>query len=305
MPRNPIYRKRNTASQPILSLALTSPVLTQGQIYDAADAVVSQKLAQLSGVGAVEVNGSALPAVRVEMNPRALFKYGIGLQDIRAAISNANANSPKGAIETGKLHYQIYTNDNARTADQYRQLVIANRNGATVRLSDVATVSDMQDGATENMRTFGLYNGQPAVGLQIFQQPGANIMEVVDGVKAMLPALRGAIDPRIDVVVTNDRSVTIRGSLAQVERTLLIAVTLVILIVYLFLRSPRATLIPAVAVPVSLIGTFGAMYLLGNSLDNLSLMSLTIATGFVVDDAIVAMENTMRPLESGRGRMEA
>ena len=305
MTRNPSYRKRNTASQPILSLALTSPVLTQGQIYDAADAVVSQKLSQLRGVGAVEVNGSALPAVRIEMNPRALFKYGIGLQDIRAAISNANANSPKGAIEAGTLHYQIYTNDNARTADQYRQLVIANRNGATVRLSDVATVSDMQDGATENMRTFGLYNGQPAVGVQIFQQPGANIMEVVDSVKAMLPALRSEIDSRIDLVVTNDRSVTIRGSLAQVERTLLIAVALVILIVYLFLRSPRATLIPAVAVPVSLIGTFGAMYLLGYSLDNLSLMSLTIATGFVVDDAIVVMENTMRHLEAGMGRMEA
>ena len=305
MTRNPSYRKRNTASQPIMSLALTSPVLTQGQIYDAADAVVSQKLSQLRGVGAVEVNGSALPAVRIEMNPRALFKYGIGLQDIRAAISNANANSPKGAIETSTLHYQIYTNDNARTADQYRNLVIANRNGATVRMSDVATVSDMQDGATENMRTFGLYNGQPAVGLQIFQQPGANIMEVVDGVKAMLPALRSEIDSRIDLVVTNDRSVTIRGSLAQVERTLLIAVALVILIVYLFLRSPRATLIPAVAVPVSLVGTFGAMYLLGYSLDNLSLMSLTIATGFVVDDAIVVMENTMRHLEAGMGRMEA
>ncbi|MEO8464209.1 MAG: efflux RND transporter permease subunit [Gammaproteobacteria bacterium] len=305
MTRNPAYRKRNTASQPIMSLALTSPVLTQGQIYDAADAVVSQKLSQLRGVGAVEVNGSALPAVRIEMNPRALFKYGIGLQDIRAAISNANANSPKGAIETDKLHYQIYTNDNARTADQYRNLVIANRNGATVRMSDVANVSDMQDGATENMRTFGLYNGQPAVGLQIFQQPGANIMEVVDGVKAMLPALRSEIDSRIDLVVTNDRSVTIRGSLAQVERTLLIAVALVILIVYLFLRSPRATLIPAVAVPVSLIGTFGAMYLLGYSLDNLSLMSLTIATGFVVDDAIVVMENTMRHLEAGIDRMEA
>ncbi|HVY64173.1 MAG TPA: efflux RND transporter permease subunit, partial [Gammaproteobacteria bacterium] len=305
MVRNPTYRKRNTASQPILSLALTSPVLTQGQIYDAADAVVSQKLSQLRGVGAVEVNGSALPAVRIELNPRALFKYGIGLQDIRAAISNANANAPKGAIETGALHYQIYTNDNARTADQYRRLVIANRNGATVRLSDVASVSDMQDGATENMRTFGLFNGQPAVGVQIFQQPGANIMEVVDGVKALLPQLRSEIDPRIDLVVTNDRSVTIRGSLKQVERTLLIAVALVILIVYLFLRSPRATLIPAVAVPVSLIGTFGAMYLLGYSLDNLSLMSLTIATGFVVDDAIVVMENTMRHLEAGMGRMEA
>ena len=303
--RNPSYRKFNTASSPILSLALTSATLTQGQIYDAADAVLSQKLAQLPGVGSVNVNGSALPAVRVELNPRTLFKYGIGLQDIKAAISNANANAPKGAIEQGGLHYQIYTNDNARTADQYRSLIIANRDGATVRLSDVATVSDMQDGATENMRTYGLYNGQPAVSVQIFQQTGANIIEVVDSVKAMLPQLRATIDPRIDLVVTDDRSVTIRGSLTQVERTLLIAVALVILIVYLFLRSPRAALIPAVAVPVSLIGTFGAMYLLGYTLDNLSLMALTIATGFVVDDAIVVMENTTRHIEAGMDRMSA
>jgi multidrug efflux pump len=303
--RNPTYRKFNTSGQPVLSLAMTSATLTQGQIYDAADAVISQKLAQLPGVGSVNVAGSALPAVRVELNPRALFKYGIGLQDIRAAISNANANSPKGAIEPGERHYQIYTNDNARSADEYRNLIVANRNGATVRLSDVATVSDMQDGATENIRNFGLYDGQPAVSVQIFQQPGANIIEVVDRVKAILPTLRAVIDPRIDLVVTNDRSITIRGSLSQVERTLLIAVALVILIVYLFLRSPRAALIPAVAVPVSLIGTFGAMYLLGYSLDNLSLMSLTIATGFVVDDAIVVMENTTRHIEAGMDRMQA
>ncbi len=305
MTRNPTYRKVNTASSPILSLALTSATLTQGQIYDSADAVLSQKLAQLPGVGTVNVNGSALPAVRVELNPRTLFKYGIGLQDIKAAISNANANAPKGAIEPGDLHYQIYTNDNARTADQYRDLVVANRNGSTVRLSDVATISDMKDGATENIRTFGLYNGQPAVSVQVFQQPGANIIAVVDSVKAMLPALKAEIDPRIDLVVTDDRSVTIRGSLTQVGRSLLIAVALVILIVYMFLRSPRAALIPAVAVPVSLIGTFSAMYLLGYSLDNLSLMALTIATGFVVDDAIVVMENSMRHIEAGMDRMEA
>jgi len=303
--RNPSYRKQNTASQSVLSLALTSATLTQGQIYDAADAVISQKLAQLPGVGAVNVNGSALPAVRIELNPHTLFKYGIGLQDIRAAISNANANAPKGAIEPGALHYQIYTNDNARTAEQYRNLVIADRNGSTVRLSDVATVADMQDGATENVRTFGLYNGQPAVAVQIFQQPGANLIQVVDSVKAALPALREMIDPRIDLVVTNDRSVTIRGSLRQATRTLVTAVALVILIVYLFLRGPRAVLIPAVAVPVSLIGTFGAMYLLGYTLDNLSLMSLTVATGFVVDDAIVVMENITRHIEAGMDRMQA
>ncbi len=303
--RNPNYRKQNTASQPVMSLALTSATLTQGQIYDAADAVISQKLAQLPGVGAVNVNGSALPAVRVELNPRALFKYGIGLQDIKAAISNANANAPKGAIEPNGLHYQIYTNDNARTAEQYRNLVIANRNGSTLRLSDVATVLDMEDGATENLRTFGLYNGQPAIAVQVFQQPGANVIKVVDAVKAALPALKTEIDSRIDLIVTNDRSVTIRGSLTQATRALILAVALVILIVFLFLRSPQAALIPAVAVPVSLVGTFGAMYLLGYSLDNLSLMALTVATGFVVDDAIVVMENITRHIEGGMSRMEA
>ncbi len=305
MRRNPNYRKQNTASQPIMSLALTSATLTQGQIYDAADAVISQKLAQLPGVGAVNVNGSALPAVRVELNPRALFKYGIGLQDIKAAISNANANAPKGAIEPGDLHYQIYTNDNARTAEQYRNLIIANRNGSTLRLSDVGTVLDMQDGATENVRTFGLYNGQPAIAVQVFQQPGANIIEVVDAVKAALPALKAEIDSRIDLVVTNDRSITIRGSLKQATRALILAVVLVIFIVFVFLRSPHAALIPAVAVPVSLVGTFGAMYLLGYSLDNLSLMALTVATGFVVDDAIVVMENITRHIEAGMSRMQA
>jgi multidrug efflux pump len=303
--RNPTYRKQNSANIPVISIAMTSPTLTQGQIYDAADAVVSQKLSQLPGVGAVNVNGSALPAVRVELNPRVLFKYGIGLQDIRAAISNANANAPKGAITASDRQYQIYTNDNARTADQYRNLIIANRNGSTVRLADVATVTDVQDGATENLRNYGLYNGQPAVAVQVVQQPGANIIEVVDRVRAVLPVLKAAIDPRIDLVVIGDRSVTIRASLRQVERSLVLAVALVIFIVYLFLRSPRAALIPAVAVPVSLIGTFGVMYLLGYSLDNLSLMSLTIATGFVVDDAIVVMENTTRHIEGGMQRMQA
>jgi multidrug efflux pump len=243
--------------------------------------------------------------VRVEINPHALSQYGIGLQDVRAAISNANANAPKGAIESDALHYQIYTNDNARTADPYRQLIIANRNGATVRLGDVATVRDMDSGATENSRTYGLYNGKPAITVQVFQQPGANIVEMVDRVKAELPALKAAIDPKIDLVVTFDRSVTIRASLRQVEQTLLLAIAMVILVVYVFLNSGRAALIPAIAVPVSLIGTFGAMYLLDYTLDNFSLMALTIATGFVVDDAIVVMENTMRHIEDGMGRLAA
>ncbi len=303
--RNPSYRKLNTSLFPVMAIAMTSDVLTQGQIYDAADAVISQRLSQLPGVGGVNVSGSALPAVRVEINPLSLSKYGIGLQDVRAAISNSNANAPKGAIESDALRYQIYTNDNARDAAPYRNLIIANRNGATVRLGDVATVLDMQDGATENIRTYGLYNGKPAVFVQVFQQPGANVIEVIDGVKKELPLLKNSIDPKIDLVVTFDRSITIRASLRQVEQTLVLAVAFVILVVYIFLNSYRAALIPALVVPVSLIGTFGAMYLLGYTLDNFSLMALTIATGFVVDDAIVVMENTTRHIEAGMPRLSA
>ncbi len=303
--RNPSYRKINSSNFPILQLAMTSDVLTQGQIYDAADAVVSQRLSQIKGVGSVNVAGSALPAVRVEINPLALSKYGIGLQDVRAAISNANANAPKGAIENAALHYQIYTNDNARTAADYRSLIIGSRGGATVRLGEVAEVLDIQDGATEDLRNYGLYNGKPAVQVQILRQPGANIISVVEAVKAEIPQLKKLIDPKIDLAVTNDRSVTIRASLHQVERTLVLAIAMVILVVYVFLRSARAAIIPAVVVPVSLIGTFGAMYLLGYSLNNFSLMALTIATGFVVDDAIVVMENTTRHIEAGMARRDA
>jgi multidrug efflux pump len=302
---NPSYRKLNSALFPVMAIAMTSDVLTQGQIYDAADAVISQRLSQIQGVGGVNVNGSALPAVRVEINPQSLAKYGIGLQDVRAAISNANANAPKGAIESSDSHYQIYTNDNARTAAPYRDLIIANRNGAVVRLGDVAQVLDMEDGATENVRTYGRYNGKPAVFVTVFQQPGANVIDMIDAVKAELPELKNSIDPKIDLVVTFDRSVTIRASLRQVEETLLLAVAMVILVVYIFLNSYRAALIPALVVPVSLIGTFGAMYLLDYTLDNFSLMALTIATGFVVDDAIVVMENTTRHIEAGMDRLSA
>jgi len=303
--QNPSYFKLNSALFPVMAIAMTSDVLTQGQIYDAADAVILQRLSQVRGVGGVNVSGSALPAVRVELNPLSLAKYGIGLQDVRAAISNANANAPKGAIESDRFHYQIYTNDNARDAGTYRRLVIANRNGAVVRLGDVAEVTDMRDGATENIRTYGLFNDKPAISVRIFQEPGANIVDMVDSIKAQLPFLKAAIDPKIDLVVTFDRSVTIRGSLHQIEQTLVLAVLFVILVVYLFLNSWRASLIPAIAVPVSLIGTFGVMYLLGFSIDNFSLMALTIATGFVVDDAIVVMENTTRHIEGGMGRMQA
>ena len=305
MTRNPSYRKVNSSQFPVLTIAMTSDILTQGQIYDAADAVISQRLSQLNGVGNVNVNGSALPAVRIEVNPLSLSKYGIALQDIQAAISNANANAPKGSIEAGDLHYQIYTNDNARTAADYRNLVIAARDGAYVHLADVAQVFDMQDGATENMRIYGLYNGKAAVTVQVQQQPGANIIQVVDEINAELPRLRADIDPKIDLEVISDRSVSIRGSLRQVEETLVIAVLMVVLVVYLFLHSARAALIPAVVVPVSLVGTFGVMYLMGYTLDNFSLMALTIATGFVVDDAIVVMENTVRHIEGGMTRLQA
>jgi multidrug efflux pump len=298
---NPTYNKVNPADAPILILAMTSKTLTPGQLYDAASTVLEQRLSQLTGIGEVDVNGSALPAVRVELNPSALFKYGIGLEDVRAALASANANSPKGAIEDGPLHYQIYTNDQANHADQYKPLVIAYRNGAAVKLSDMAEVVD----SVEDLRNAGLANGQPAVLVIIYRQPGANIIEAVDGVKAALPQLEAALPGDVHVTLASDRSTTIRSSLAETQRTLLISMGLVILVVLLFLRDGRATLIPSIAVPVSIIGTFAAMYLLGYSLDNLSLMALIVATGFVVDDAIVVLENIARHLEAGMSGIEA
>ncbi len=298
---NPTYRKVNPADAPILILALTSQTLTRGQMYDAATNVLSQRLSQIKGIGQVIIGGSALPAVRVELNPEALFKYGIGLEDVRAALASANANSPKGAIEADGLHYQLYTNDQASHAEDYRPLVIAYRNGAAVRLSDIADVQD----SVENLRNAGFANGKPAVLVILFRQPGANIIEAVDSVKAAIPQLMAALPRDMDVLIANDRSPTIRASLHDTEMTLLLSVALVTVVVFLFLRSARATLIPAVAVPVSIIGTFGAMYLLGYSLDNLSLMALTVATGFVVDDAIVVLENISRHIEQGMPRVQA
>ncbi len=302
---NPIYRKFNGAQAPAIILSLTSDTLSQGQIYDAAATIVQQKLSQLEGVGNVTVQGSALPAVRVDLNPTALFRYGIGLEDVRAALSAANANAPKGAIENDRLHFQVYTNDQANLASQYKPLIIAYRDGSAVRLQDIATVTDKEDGAVENIRNYGLYNGKPAISVIVTQQPGANVIETVDRVKGLIPELKKSIPRTIDLEVANDRSVTTRASITQVERSLALAVFLVVAVVFLFLRDTRATLIPAVAVPVSLIGTCAAMYLLGFSLDNFSLMSLTIATGFVVDDAIVVMENTTRHIEAGMSRMKA
>jgi multidrug efflux pump len=298
---NPTYKKVNPADAPIMVLALTSDILQRGSMYDAASTVLAQKLSQIDGIGEVVVSGSALPAVRAELNPRALFKYGIGLEDVRAALSAANAHSPKGSIDVDERRYQIYNNDQAIKADQYRSLVVAYRNGAAVRLSDVAEVVD----SVENLRNAGLANGKPAVLVILYRQPGANIIETVDRVVALLPQLRASISPAIDVAVAVDRSTTIRASLYDVERTLIISIVLVIIVVLVFLRDLRATFVPSVAVPISLLGTFAVMYLLGYSLDNLSLMALTISTGFVVDDAIVVVENISRHVEAGMSRVEA
>jgi multidrug efflux pump len=298
---NPTYRKVNPADAPVLILALTSTTLTRGQMYDAATNVLSQKLSQINGIGQVIIGGAALPAVRVELNPTALFKYGIGLEDVRAALASANANSPKGSIDSDTLHYQLYTNDQATHASDYMPLVVAYRNGAAVRLSDVADVQD----SVENLRNAGLSQGKPAVLVILFRQPGANIIDTVDSVKAAIPQLMAAMPSDMNLLIANDRTTTIRASLHDTERTLVISVGLVTLVVFLFLRNLRATLIPAIAVPVSIIGTFGAMYLMGYSLDNLSLMALTVATGFVVDDAIVVLENISRHIEDGMPRVQA
>jgi multidrug efflux pump len=298
---NPIYRKVNPADSPILILALTSPTRTQGQLYDQASNVMQQRLSQLPGIGEVDLGGSALPGVRVELNPGALFHYGIGLEDVRAALASANANSPKGSIEDTNFHYQIYTNDQANAAVQYRDLVIAYRNNAAVKLSDLAEVND----SVEDLRNAGLANGKPAVLVILYRQPGANIIDAVDAVKHELPYLTAALSGDVNIAIALDRSKTIRASLADTERTLVFAVLLVTLVVFIFLRNVRATAIPSIAVPVSIIGTFGAMYLLNFSLDNLSLMALTISTGFVVDDAIVVLENISRHMEDGATRMRA
>jgi multidrug efflux pump len=298
---NPGYRKLNPSDAPVMILALTSDTLTAGQIYDSASTILQQKLLQVQGVGDVTIGGSSLPAVRVELNPRALFKYGIGLEDVRAALSAANANSPKGGVDFGERRYQIYVNDTATRAAQYQTLIVAYRDNAAVRLQDVGTVSD----AVENIRNLGLADGKPAVLLVLHRQPGANVIDVVDRIRALIPQLEASIPASIRIIQTNDRTETIRASLRDVERTLLIAIALVVLVVFITLRNARAALVPSVAVPLSLIGTFGAMYLLGFSLDNLSLMALTVATGFVVDDAIVVLENISRHVEAGMPRFQA
>ena len=302
---NPTYRKVNPSDAPVIILALTSKTRTPGQIYDAVSNIVQQRLAQVPGVGEVEIGGGSLPAVRVELNPYALNRLGVSAEDVRAAIQSSNPNRPKGAIEGGGNRLQIYsqvdTPTSGRTAADYRDLVVAWRGGAAVRLSDVAEVID----GPENINTLGLFNGEPAVIVLITRQPAANVIETVDGVRALLPSLQAQLPGDITLQVASDRTNSIRASLHEIEFTLLISILLVVLVVSVFLRSVRATVIPAVATVVSLLGTFGVMWLLGFSLNNLSLMALTVATGFVVDDAIVVLENTARHVEKGMDRMQA
>jgi multidrug efflux pump len=295
LPSAPTYRKVNPADAPIMLLALNSTIIPQPQVYDAADSILAQKLAQVEGVGQVFVGGSARPAVRVEANPTALNSYGISLENVRSVLSSANANRPKGELADRNRAWGIATSDQLFKAREYRSLIVSWHQGAAVRLGDVATVTD----SVEDIHNSGTSNGQPAVILVIFRQPDANMIETVDRVRALLPQLQASIPPSIHLSVIIDRTYTIRSSIRDVEITLLISVTLVVLVVFAFLRSPWATAIPSVAVPLSLVGTFGVMYLFGYSLDNLSLMALTISTGFVVDDAIVVIENITRHLEAG------
>ncbi|MGC1817752.1 MAG: efflux RND transporter permease subunit, partial [Casimicrobiaceae bacterium] len=298
---NPTYRKVNPSAAPVMILALTSNTKTPGQIYDEASNILNQQLLQVSGVGDVQIGGGSLPAVRVELKPFALNQYGISTEDVRAAIQATNANRPKGLVQGGGRRLQIYTQTPGPHASDYASMVVAWRNGAAVRLRDVADVID----GVEDTRTLGLYNGQKAIIVLIRSQPDANVIETVDSVRALLPALQAELPADVELHVASDRTHSIRASLHEVELTLLVSVILVVLVVSLFLRSVRATLVPAVASVTALLGTFGVMYLLGFSLDNLSLMALTVATGFVVDDAIVVLENTSRHIEAGMPRMRA
>jgi len=301
LPNNPTYRKVNPADAPIMIVALTSDVYDQGHLYDAASTVLQQKLSQIQGVGQVVVGGSSLPAVRVDVNPTQLNATGLGLEDVRNMLSQQNANLAKGQLANNTTTSDIAVNDQLLKAADYRPLIVGYTNGAAIRLSDIANVQD----SVENLRSAGLANGKPCALVIIFRQPGANIIDTVDSVRAALPQLKASIPSAIDLTVVTDQTTTIRASVRDVERTLIISIGLVIMVVFVFLRNPRATIIPAVVVPVSLIGTFGVMYLCHYSLDNLSLMALTISTGFVVDDAIVVIENVTRHLEQGMRPLQA
>ncbi len=295
LPSNPNYRKVNPADAPIFMLALTSNILDKGEMYDAASSIMAQKLSQVPGVGQVFVGGSALPGVRIELDPDALSNYGVGLEQVRTILNSANTNTPKGHFSDGLRMWEVGASDQIFKAANYQPMVIAYHNGTALRIADVGEAVD----SVEDLRNAGYLNGRPSVLVVIFRQPGANIIDTVDRIRATLPQLKASIPQAIDVTVAMDQTTTIRASVRDVERTLIISILLVILVVFLFLRSPRTTFIPSVAVPVSLIGTFGVMYLLGYSVDNLSLMALCISTGFVVDDAIVVIENITRYLEMG------
>src|SRR5580704_6610784 len=295
LPSNPTWRKVNPADAPVLILSLTSETATKPQMYDVGSSILAQKLSQIDGVGQVFVGGSSLPAVRAEVNPLQLSNLGVGIEQVRTALSSANANAPKGELGDKQTAQLMNDNDQLFHAAQYGQQIVAYKNGAPVRLSDVSTVVD----DVEDVHTAGVANGKPSVLIIIFRQPGANIIGTVDRVRALLPQLQASIPPPIKIDVVVDRTTTIRTSVRDVQITLIISVLLVIFVVFAFLRNVWATLIPSVSVPLSLIGTFGAMYLLGYSLDNLSLMALTISTGFVVDDAIVVIENITRHIEKG------
>jgi multidrug efflux pump len=301
LPSNPQYWKANPSEAPIMILDLTSDTETVPQMYDAADSILSQKLSQVSGVGQVYVGGAAQPAVRAEVNPMLLNKLGVGLDTVRNALNLANSNQAKGQVSRGSVTYTLDDNDQLFTADQYRPLIVAYRNGAPVRLSDVAEVKD----SVADVRNIGLANGKPSVLIILYRQPGANIIETVDRVISLLPYLQSSISPAIHIAIALDRTVTVRASVKDIEFTLIVSVILVILVVFAFLRTVRATIIPSIAVPLSLVGTFGVMYVLGYSLDNLSLMALAISTGFVVDDAIVVLENITRYVEQGMDAVRA
>jgi multidrug efflux pump len=301
LPNNPSYRKVNPADSPIMIIGLTSETLSKGQLYDAASTVMAQKLSQVSGVGQVTVGGSALPGVRIELNPTVLNKYGLSLEQVRTTLGAANANVPKGHFSDGFRMYEVGANDQILTAADYSPLIIGYSHGSAVRVEDVGTAVD----SVEDIRQAGYLNGKPSVLVVVFRQPGANIINTVDRIRAALPQVESAIPHAIKLTIAMDQTTTIRASLLDVEVTLMISVLLVILVVFLFLRDIRTTFIPSVAVPVSLIGTFAVMYLLDYSVDNLSLMALTISTGFVVDDAIVVIENITRYLEKGMSPMDA
>ncbi len=302
LPIHPTYRKINPSEAPILILSLRSDTMSRADIYDVADSILAQKLSQIDGIGQVVIGGGASRAVRVELNPMALNKYGVGLDAVRTAISSTNADRPKGQLSNGEKTWEIQTNDQLYTAKDYRPLIVTHDStGAVIRLSDVGDVQD----SVADIRQLGLVNGQPSIPVILFRQPGANVIKAVDAVRAALPQLRAAIPAAINLSIVLDRSPTIRASVQEAQRTIVIAGILVVLVVFAFLRNVRSTLIPSIVVPVSIIGTFGVMYLLHFSLDNLSLMALTVATGFVVDDAIVVVENITRYIEKGMSPHEA